>query len=775
MEHLSWFIGLLCCLLIRGTVSEKIGPAKVLSSNGQTTISAPPASRRPVRTTTVYGFLDFTTTIDNTEVVFRPSSASTASTSTSTIQSSRTLEPEVRNTRLANERLHQLNSKLRAQVLTASVTLVPDRPSASSSSRNKPPVIKTGQPSTDRLKSPRIVPTPTLGRATPSPPQGSSGGLPARHGTPSSLAEKRRRFLALTRRRPSGDLQSLPKAPARVRSSGSRDSPLLAALTRDDAPPDQEMAETIEVSPSKVKRFQEYTNLSTFFAVPGSTNGTRDRGRLLVRKLNRRPNGAEGGKSRLTAFRRAGPSNRPTFAGSRARAAENDEEPKVVASFAAATTATSSTRLEIVSSKPSEPSSATIAEYLHEADYALDAATINSVILPSLSAPAEENDADGPPPTTVVVPDLEGSQSDPGLQLVSSVSTESTTPLPVAVKKSAGIGDPGLTVPLQLSIVTSTFSLTETRLRTSLLPVYDGTSTTYYTLTHSFLVTKSVTTFQTVPPEEFMPYLIPGNNDSYYSINDVFDDFEDLPPHMQRKADVEGDEGTEATSRRDDPEGDGGDPPKELLEKSGTEHVTVQDVKDPKVDSPTPGPAYPMGNPLLGNLPFLNLLGPAAALGLNPYFPYGLGLPPQPQVVTTSRPVFSTDVVFTSKLLPIIDGLTTSYHTVREPASTVTHTTFETFTTQLAQQNPLGLGANNLGPNPLQHPGQQQVSTVTSAHTFVTTETQTATQVFKLMYDGYKTSYRTVSSSTLVTRTVSTFTTTTVPVYTQQQLLPFFG
>lgn len=628
---------------------------------------------------------------------------------------------------------------------------------APGSSRSNKTPIKTGRLATSGgLNTPRIVPTPALGRSS-SQSQGQSGSsiVSPRRGTASSLADKRRRFLALARSRQKTDNLPSPRPSPLLKFRGTRPSP----TKDDDSDEDQEMAETIEVTPSKVKRVQDYT---TFFASPGSSNSSsssRDRSRIVTRKPNRRPGSGQssndGGKSRLQTYRRPGLKGRPPLSDNK----DADQERSSSAIVSGTESNDHSTKVV-----PEPTSAAAIAEYLHETrEYAaaLDSNTVNSLFL-STSV------SDGPlglESSQVVESVLE----DDGDVSLSSSGAEPTAPLPDDSQTSSEDDDPKLTVPLQLSIVTSTYSLTETRLRTSLLPVYDGTSTTYYTLTHSFLVTKSVTTFQTVPPEEFMPYLIPGDEDERASpptaddaLNDVLDDLDPDRIQLRRKSDQEA----------DDSKGEETSSTKELL-KAGSDQVTASlDEEGKKVDGNVPpNPAYAMGNPLLGNLPLLNLLGPAAALGLNPYFPYGIGLP---QVVTTSRPVFSTNVIFTSKLLPIIDGLTTSYHTVNEAASTITHTAFETYTTQVAMQNPLGLGANNLGrPNiPPGVPGQP-MSTVTSPHTYVTTETQTATQVFKLMYDGYKTSFRTVSSTNVVTRTVTTYTTTTVPMYTQ--MLPYFG
>ncbi|GAB6027142.1 hypothetical protein CHUAL_013901 [Chamberlinius hualienensis] len=633
-----------------------------------------------LRTTTVYGFLDFTTTIDHTVVVFRPSSHAPSSTSSASLSSSD----------------------------------VDRKPSAGVTSDNdqRQTTIRTDADDTT-TKNNKIIPTPTLASKVTSPPPSNRN----RVGAASALADKRRRFLAQVRRH-------RPIPPSNSNGS-SRDVAKHA---------DQEMAETIDVIPSKVKRYHDDVTISDD---PGR--------RQLVRKLYRRPNlhsDVSSSKSRLLLLRnRSGAKARLTGP---VRGRENPDEIIIVSS-----SSSSQEPLQLLtSSKPSfDPSSATIAEYLPiDDDDVIQKSKNKEEIESKILLESSQNEF---PVSSTSVWDEE--------------ETRATAPLPVT--KSSSASDPGLTVPIQLSIVTSTFSLTETRLRTSLLPVYDGTSTTFYTLTHSFLVTKTVTTFQTVPPEEFMPYLIPAN-DSINAINDVFPEWMDDQPDGERKVDLSSDVIDEETAG--DVEEAANNPIEAKVEENPL--AVASNTADPRsLYGPQQGGGV---NPLLQNLPFLNLLGPAAALGLNPYFPYGLGQL-GPQIVTTSRPVFTTSVVFTSKLLPIIDGLTTSYHTIRAAASTVTQTNYETFTTQL----PNGPGAN------LQHNGPPAApmgagagaSTVVNPHTFVTTETQTATQVFKLMYDGYKTSFRTVSSLTEVTRTITTLTTTTVPLYTHAPLLPFFG
>ena len=71
-------------------------------------------------------------------------------------------------------------------------------------------------------------------------------------------------------------------------------------------------------------------------------------------------------------------------------------------------------------------------------------------------------------------------------------------------------------------VVSRTYSVTERSMRTTVVPIFDGTSTVSHTVTESFFIRKLITAYKTLPPGDM--FLLetagPSNNDSTYS-NDL--------------------------------------------------------------------------------------------------------------------------------------------------------------------------------------------------------------------------------------------------------------
>uniref|UniRef100_T1IXU2 DUF4758 domain-containing protein n=1 Tax=Strigamia maritima TaxID=126957 RepID=T1IXU2_STRMM len=327
-------------------------------------------------------------------------------------------------------------------------------------------------------------------------------------------------------------------------------------------------------------------------------------------------------------------------------------------------------------------------------------------------------------------------------ELVSSQVSLATPPLPTFNATS-----------ISLTTTTDDVTTTETVFQTSFLPILDGSTTTIFTLTQSFFVTKIIHALRTVPPPEMMS-LVVGQDlnaaESEHREDSVYPDIENLLNNTNSDIfnllNITDNDVTQPNS-----------PP--------TMPLTEPSIPPPP---PPPQPIPQLPVPQYNNNPFLNpYINPFAYLG------YGGGVP-QPvipnQMVTSSTAVYSTETIYGTKVLPIWDGLSTSYHTTKAPSTVKIHTSYETYTMQNAGvQNPVMQNpvmpfppVNNYGP----------VHTITSSTTMVTTETITSTQVLKLMYDGYKTSYRTLLSTTETVKTVTTQATTTVPF---GQMQPFFG
>lgn len=321
----------------------------------------------------------------------------------------------------------------------------------------------------------------------------------------------------------------------------------------------------------------------------------------------------------------------------------------------------------------------------------------------------------------------------------------------------------GATPPMR--VLTRTFSETEVSANTALVPVFDGESTTMHTVTESYFIRKMITAYRTMPPGAV--YHEDDHTLSYH--------FNNFPPAASPLA-AAGRLQTVAPPQI--PSNSLGNKlPQPVLQTSGLEALI-------NAKQALNSQAYLSrfaGLRASGLQPLNPLLTLGAALSSNPlaaaYLGLNFGLQPQlysTSTITKSSSFVTTETVYSTKVLRIYDGKRTIFRTLSEPLSTTerTVTTYQTETipylnTQMFEQQQKQfqqLMAQSLS---------QQYSTVTSTYTTVTDATSYSTRVYKLVYNAFSTKFRTVTSSSVYPTTITTSSTSKVPI--QATNLPTLG
>lgn len=297
-------------------------------------------------------------------------------------------------------------------------------------------------------------------------------------------------------------------------------------------------------------------------------------------------------------------------------------------------------------------------------------------------------------------------------------------------------------------VVSRTYTTTERTWRTSLLPILDGDSTSFHTVTESFFILKIITAYKTMPPGEVtippeeinaVPTLDAGFNAQTGLLNGAIP----LPPSPQQQL--------LQTPLPQTP----------LLQGSGIDNSYL-----------------PLGANS-GTIP-LQLANPLISLGValqqNPLAAVYLGLQQLNRhvtlysTITKTSTYVTTDTVYSTKVVSFYDGRHTRSRTLSESIST-TERTVTNYTTTVQpylntqaiqqQQQLQQLIATHLPP-PL--PPPPQFTTLTSTYTTVTTATSYSTRVYTLTYNAFSTKFRTVTSSSVYETTITTTSTTEIPL-----------
>ncbi|XP_024941593.1 uncharacterized protein LOC107268564 isoform X1 [Cephus cinctus] len=309
---------------------------------------------------------------------------------------------------------------------------------------------------------------------------------------------------------------------------------------------------------------------------------------------------------------------------------------------------------------------------------------------------------------------------------------ETTLPLDSSVATLPAISlDPGQATP-PLETLVETFSTTQTLLKTYLLPVISNGNTTKLTLVQTYNIARVVTATKTLPPMEIYQF-IPSK-----TLNEFNSKLDEAGSELHLELDFSDDD-------RDDE-----DIPKRVVAPSELESdLNPFKSASQSRNKPEP-PTTPSPEPQLSP-------EQAQQLALLKYFGQ-----PQPQVITTSRPVVVMETVYESHVIPIVNGGNTMLSTLSRPVGTVPRTSYEYGTSTIAPILP---------PAPPIFPQQHPQFTVTSAPLITQTfATVSDSRVLKLTF-GAKTAYTTLFSTRVIPTELTTYVTSTVPV---QPTVPAF-
>lgn len=314
----------------------------------------------------------------------------------------------------------------------------------------------------------------------------------------------------------------------------------------------------------------------------------------------------------------------------------------------------------------------------------------------------------------------------------------------VATLPALYLSSEGETPPLET--LTETFSTTQTMLKTHILPIVrEGANSSSMTLVQTYHITRLVTATKTLPPmeayqfvpskrlKEFNSRLDEAGSELHLELDfgDETDD-EDVQPHRHLPPDL-------------DLANIGVDFDLPDLDRQRTEEGQIKSKKSAHKSKNSQKNLLP-ADQLQQQIALLRLLNPAAAAQL-------------PQILTTSKPVIKLETVYESHVIPITNGLSTSYSTISRPIATLSKTEFEIETSTLS---PLPIPQVPVNPLlPLQPQPQFQITTAPLiTQTMVT---QTESKILKLTF-GAKTAYTTLYSTNVVPTVLTTFITTSVPV-----------
>ncbi|XP_047004614.1 mucin-3A [Schistocerca americana] len=302
---------------------------------------------------------------------------------------------------------------------------------------------------------------------------------------------------------------------------------------------------------------------------------------------------------------------------------------------------------------------------------------------------------------------------------------------------------PGTETP-PLHTTTETFSTTTLLLKTHVLPIVApaGNTTSRYTLVQSYQVTRHVTATRTLPPTHLFQF------EASRALTDLSSHLEEAGSELHLELDLSDNHQQDGQLGRED---------HARPKKAPTPALLLDAANNQQLQPlPTPPPQPQLTPEQLQQLALLRYLNPGAAAAL-------------PQVVTTSRPVLRIETIFDSHVVPVYDGQSTVFSTIRRPVATVSKTEFEYGTATVAPQAPAPQPPlsplNPLAPfnplNPLQP--QQQFAVTSTPVVTQTVVTETESKILKLTF-GAKTAYTTLTSTRVVPTLLTTYVTTSVPV-----------
>lgn len=329
---------------------------------------------------------------------------------------------------------------------------------------------------------------------------------------------------------------------------------------------------------------------------------------------------------------------------------------------------------------------------------------------------------------------------------------ETSLPLDSSVATLPAITlDPDQATP-PLETLTETFSTTQTLLKTHLLPVVSGNNTTKLTLVQTYNIARVVTATKTLPPVEIYQF-IPSK-----TLNEFNSKLDEAGSELHLELDFGDDD-----NREDE------DVQAKRIPVPGNNGDSNSDLESIKSVSPSKAKAEPTITTSSALIEQQQPLTPEQAqqLALLKYFGQ-----PQPQVITTSRPIVVLETLYESHVIPILNNGNTIFSTLSRPVGTVPKTSYEYGTSTITP--PILPPPIPQVPQVPLFPQQQAQFTITTAPIVTQTlATISDSRVLKLTF-GAKTAYTTLFSTKVVPTVLTTFVTSTIPVQATVQSFPGF-
>ncbi|KAG8189323.1 hypothetical protein JTE90_021829 [Oedothorax gibbosus] len=281
-------------------------------------------------------------------------------------------------------------------------------------------------------------------------------------------------------------------------------------------------------------------------------------------------------------------------------------------------------------------------------------------------------------------------------------------------------------------IVTRTFTTTERALKTSVVPVFDGKTTSYHTVTESFFIMKIITAYRTLPSGDAS------------ILESIFEEPELVITTLEAAANIQ---------------------PSVIQSAPPDQFLAEEEIQPSMVIPPNYNALHQKANP------FFSL---GHALSNNPLAAVYLGLQQLNaqmtlySTVTDTSTYVTTETFYSTKVIRLYDGRSTRYRTVSNPTSTKKATVTTTITSVQPYLNTHALQQQQqlqklIAATRLAH-SEPQFSTLTSIYATVTTTTSLSTRIYTLIYNGFSTKFRTVTSTSMYPATVTITSTTKVPI-----------
>ncbi|KAF7493202.1 hypothetical protein SSS_07498 [Sarcoptes scabiei] len=332
-------------------------------------------------------------------------------------------------------------------------------------------------------------------------------------------------------------------------------------------------------------------------------------------------------------------------------------------------------------------------------------------------------------------------------------------------------------------VISRTYSVTERTMRTTVVPVFDGTATQSHTVTESFFIRKLITAYRTLPPGDMI--LIDSTSTSAFDpqlntelINGT--DFDDLSMAEQQTISPTSIDSnilpTEMPILINDFDQKSNGQQIEASLNGFPQLFASQQSSIPQASSLLPtnqlAQQFDLNNPLLLAAVLQNPQLAALYLGLQQMKQQAT------QYNTIAKPtsVMQTETLYNTKMVSYYDGRQTRSRTILEPIGT-TSKLVQTFTTEVVPmmnpqyamqqaqlQNMFATQLGGIMPQFQMTPTIQPTTTMLKTLTTVTDSTMTKSKVYTLVYNAFSTRYRTITSTSIVPTTVTTVLTETIQI-----------